>query len=157
MINPDDANFGVSMDDVRGQKPAVNEMKRILRLIEHGRLFTKAGGKRERGVLMVGPPGTGKTMLAKSIATSLRMPIIVGSGGAFQGMFMGMDMVAVFMMVRAAKKQAKRWGGCTIFIDEFDALGQRRGGMGGGGGPGMMGMMGGFQLGLNMLLVQMDG
>jgi ATP-dependent Zn protease len=156
-LQPGDANYEVKIEDVRGQKSAVQEMLKILKLMEQGRTYVKAGGKRERGVLMVGPPGTGKTMLAKSIATSLRMPIIVGSGGAFQGMFMGMDMVAVFMMVRAAKKQAKRWGGCTIFIDEFDALGQRRGGMGGGGGPGIMGMMGGSQLGLNMLLVQMDG
>ncbi|MDQ6691704.1 MAG: AAA family ATPase [Candidatus Dormibacteraeota bacterium] len=157
-LEPGDANYDVKVEDVRGQKAAVTEMVRILRLIEQGRNFVKAGGKRERGVLMVGPPGTGKTMLAKGIASSLHMPIIITSGAAFQGMFMGMDMVAVFMMVRAAKKKAKRWGGCTIFIDEFDALGTRRSGMGGGGMPGIGGMMGGgSQLGLNMLLVQMDG
>jgi ATP-dependent Zn protease len=96
-------------------------------------------------------------MLAKAIASSLHMPIIITSGSAFSGMFMGMDMVSVFMCVRAAKKKAKRWGGCAIFIDEFDALGSRRAGMGGGGGGGMGGMFGGGQLGLNMLLTQMDG
>ncbi|HZV50113.1 MAG TPA: AAA family ATPase, partial [Candidatus Dormibacteraeota bacterium] len=84
-------------------------------------------------------------------------PIIVSSGAAYNGMFIGMDMVAVWMTVRAAKKKAKRWGGCTIFIDEFDALGQRRSGMGGGGIGGLGGIFGGYQLGLNMLLVQMDG
>src|SRR4029077_9009155 len=159
MILPDDANFGVDMDDVRGQKAAVTEMRRILRLIEHGRLYVKAGGKRERGVLMVGPPGTGKTMLAKAIASSLQVPISIANGGSFAGMFLGIDALSVYLMVRAARKKAKTWGGCIIFIDEIDALAQRRGGMGGGG---MMGGMGGMfgrggMMGLNMLLVLMDG
>src|ERR1700694_6017836 len=159
MINPDDANFGVKMDDVRGQKAAVIEMRRILKLIESGRLYVKAGGKRERGVLMVGPPGTGKTMLAKGIASSLHVPIYIAAGGSFAGMFLGIDALSVYLMVRAARKRAKIWGGCIVFIDEIDALGQARSSGGGGGamGGGMGGMFGGGQLGLNMLLVLMDG
>jgi cell division protease FtsH len=158
MISPDDARFGVDMDDVRGQRAAVAEMRRILRLIEHGRLYVKAGGKRERGVLMVGPPGTGKTMLAKAIASSLHVPIYVANGGSFAMLFMGIDAISVYLMVRSARRKAKVWGGCIIFIDEIDALAQRRGGMGGGMGGMMGGMMGGGgMMGLNMLLVLMDG
>ena len=157
-VDPGEANYDVRIEDVRGQRSAVDEMRRILTLMEQGRNYIKAGGKRERGVLMVGPPGTGKTMLAKGIASSMHVPIIITSGASFQGMFLGMDALNVFMTVRAAKKRAKRWSGCIVFIDEFDALGSRRSGMGGGGGMGGLGgMFGGGQLGLNTLLVMMDG
>ena len=156
-VDPGEANYEVKIEDVRGQKSAVEEMRRILRLMEQGRNYVRAGGKRERGVLMVGPPGTGKTMLAKGIASSMHVPIVITSGSSFQGMFLGMDALNVFMTVRAAKGRAKRWGGCVVFIDEFDALGSRRSGMGGGGAGGLGGMFGGGQLGLNTLLVLMDG
>jgi len=153
--DPGDASWRVKLSDVRGQKAAVEEMQKILRLIEQGNKFVQSGGLRERGILMVGPPGTGKTMLAKAIASTLELPIIVSSGASFVGMFLGMDILKVLMMSRMAKKRAKKWGGCAIFIDEFDTLGSRRAGMGGGGMMG--GMFGGGMMALNMLLVVMDG
>jgi ATP-dependent Zn protease len=153
--DPGDASWQVKLSDVRGQQAAVEEMQKILRLIEQGNKFVQSGGLRERGILMVGPPGTGKTMLAKAIASSLELPIIVTSGASFVGMFLGMDILKVLMMSRMAKKRAKKWGGCAIFIDEFDTLGSRRAGMGGGGMMG--GMFGGGMMALNMLLVVMDG
>jgi cell division protease FtsH len=87
------------------------------------------------------------------------VPIYIAAGGSFAGMFLGIDALSVYLMVRAARKRAKIWGGCIVFIDEIDALGQARSGTGGGGAMGGMmgGMMGGGQLGLNMLLVLMDG
>src|SRR4029077_15770023 len=100
---------------------------------------------------------TGKTMLAKAIASSLHVPIYIANGGSFAGMLLGIDALSVYLMARAARKRAKVWGVSIVFIDEIDALGQRRSGMSGGmmGGMGMFG--GGSMLGLNMLLVLMDG
>jgi cell division protease FtsH len=155
--DPGDASWQVKISDVRGQAAAVEEMTKILHLIEQGNKYVQAGGMRERGILLVGPPGTGKTMLAKAIASTLQLPIIVTSGASFVGMFLGMDILKVLMMSRMAKKKARRWGGCAIFIDEFDSLGSRRQGMGGGGGGMMGGMFGGGMMALNMLLVVMDG
>jgi ATP-dependent Zn protease len=157
--DPGDASWQVKLSDVRGQKAAVDEMKKILHLIEQGNKFVQSGGLRERGILLVGPPGTGKTMLAKAIASSLELPIIVTSGASFVQMFLGMDIIKVLFLSRMAKRRAKKWGGCAVFIDEFDTLGSRRAGMGGGAGGFLGGMFGGGGglMALNMLLVVMDG
>src|SRR5258708_18824008 len=105
-VDPGEANYEVRIEDVRGQRSAVEEMGRILTLMEQGRNYVRAGGKRERGVLMVGPPGTGRTMLAKGIASSMHVPIIITSASSFQGMFLGMDALHVFITWRAANSRA---------------------------------------------------
>jgi ATP-dependent Zn protease len=133
---PGDADWGVKMDDVRGQAEAKEEIRRVVSLWQSGEEFEKAGGKRERGVLFLGPPGTGKTMLSKAIATSFNCPFVTIPGSGFQQMFMGMDALIVRYMARKAKKLAAKWGGqCIVFIDEIDAVGMRRASLGSGFEP----------------------
>src|SRR5439155_4452609 len=89
-----------------------------------------AGGKRERGLLFLGAPGTGKTMLAKAIATGFNCPFISVPGSGFAQTFIGMDVIIVRYLARKAKKLAAKWGGqCIVFIDEIDAVGRRRAGV----------------------------
>jgi cell division protease FtsH len=128
---PGDADWGVKMADVRGQAEAKEEIRRVVSLWQSGEEFERAGGKRERGVLFLGPPGTGKTMLSKAIATSFNCPFVAIPGSGFQQMFMGMDSLLVRFMARKAKKLAAKWGGqCIVFIDEIDAVGMRRAALG---------------------------
>src|SRR4029453_18117978 len=102
---------------------------------EAGHFFRAAGGKRERGLLFLGAPGTGKTMLAKAIATGLNCPFVTIPGSGFAQTFIGMDVILVRYLARKAKKLAAKWGGqCIVFIDEIDAVGMRRASLGGGGG-----------------------
>ncbi len=124
---PGDADWGVKLEDVRGQAEAKEEITRVVALWQSGEEFEKAGGKRERGVLFLGPPGTGKTMLSKGIATSFNCPFVSIPGSGFAQTFIGMDAVIVRYMARKAKKLAAKWGGqCIVFIDEIDAVGMRR-------------------------------
>ncbi len=149
---PGDANWGVKLDDVRGQKEAKEEVRRIVQIWQSGEAFEKAGGKRERGLLFLGPPGVGKT-------TGFNAPFITIPGSGFAATFIGIDALIVRFLARKAKKVSRKWGGqAIIFIDEIDAVGMSRNRGGGGGtGPGGMfgGMMGG-QLALNQILVVMD-
>jgi ATP-dependent Zn protease len=130
-FEPGDADWGVRLDDVRGQAEAKEEVRRVVSLWQSGEAFEKAGGKRERGILFLGAPGTGKTMLAKAIATGFNAPIVTIPGSGFAQTFIGMDAVIVRWLAHKAKKLARKWGGqCIVFIDEIDAVGMRRASLG---------------------------
>jgi len=124
---PGDAEWGVKLDDVRGQAEAKEEVRRIVTLWQSGEAFERAGGKRERGLLFLGAPGTGKTMLAKAIATGFNSPFVSIPGSGFAQTFIGIDALIVRYLARKAKRLARKWGGqCIVFIDEIDAVGMRR-------------------------------
>jgi ATP-dependent Zn protease len=132
---PGDASWGVKIDDVRGQAEAKEEITRVITLWQSGEEFEKAGGKRERGLLFLGAPGTGKTMISKAIATNFNCPFVTIPGSGFAGMFIGMDAITVQFLARKARKLAAKWGGqCIVFIDEIDAVGMRRQALQGGMG-----------------------
>ncbi len=138
---PGDASWGVKIDDVRGQAEAKQEITRVITLWQSGEEFEQAGGKRERGLLFLGAPGTGKTMISKAIATGFNCPFVTIPGSGFAQMFIGMDALVVQYMAHKARKLARKWGGqCIVFIDEIDAVGMRRQALQGEAG-GMRGAM----------------
>src|SRR5918994_1726279 len=126
-FEPGDAQWGVKLADVRGQQEAKEEVRRVVTLWQSGEAFERAGGKRERGLLFLGAPGTGKTMLAKALATGFNSPFISIPGSGFAATFIGIDAIVVRVLARRAKRLARKWGGqCIVFIDEIDAVGMRR-------------------------------
>jgi cell division protease FtsH len=136
---PGDADWGVRLQDVRGQAEPKEEVTRVISLWQSGEEFEKAGGKRERGLLFLGAPGTGKTMLSKAIATSFNAPFVSMPGSGFAQTFIGMDVVVVLFLIAKARRLARKWGGqCIVFIDEIDAVGMRRQALQGAPGGGSL-------------------
>lgn len=136
----------VNFSDVAGCEEAKDEVAELVEFLRDPGKFQKLGGKIPRGVLMVGSPGTGKTLLAKAIAGEAKVPFFSISGSDFVEMFVGVGASRVRDMFDQAKKHAP----CIIFIDEIDAVGRQRGaGLGGGHDE--------REQTLNQLLVEMDG
>ena len=136
----------VTFGDVAGVGEAKDEVSELVEFLRDPSKFQKLGGKIPRGVLMVGSPGTGKTLLAKAIAGEAKVPFFSISGSDFVEMFVGVGASRVRDMFEQAKKHAP----CIIFIDEIDAVGRHRGaGLGGGHDE--------REQTLNQLLVEMDG
>lgn len=136
----------VTFADVAGVEEAKEDVKELVDFLREPDKFQRLGGRIPRGILMVGQPGTGKTLLAKAIAGEAKVPFFSISGSDFVEMFVGVGASRVRDMFEQAKKQAP----CIIFIDEIDAVGRHRGaGMGGGHDE--------REQTLNQLLVEMDG
>jgi cell division protease FtsH len=142
----DESNNTVTFADVAGCDEAKEEVSELVEFLRDPSKFQKLGGRIPRGVLMVGNPGTGKTLLAKAIAGEAKVPFFSISGSDFVEMFVGVGAARVRDMFEQAKKNAP----CIVFIDEIDAVGRQRGaGLGGGNDE--------REQTLNQLLVEMDG
>ena len=142
----DESNNTVTFADVAGCDEAKEEVAELVEFLRDPSKFQKLGGRIPRGVLMVGNPGTGKTLLAKAIAGEAKVPFFSISGSDFVEMFVGVGAARVRDMFEQAKKNAP----CIVFIDEIDAVGRQRGaGLGGGNDE--------REQTLNQLLVEMDG
>ncbi len=142
----DESNNTITFADVAGCEEAKEEVAELVEFLRDPSKFQKLGGRIPRGVLMVGNPGTGKTLLAKAIAGEAKVPFFSISGSDFVEMFVGVGAARVRDMFEQAKKHAP----CIVFIDEIDAVGRQRGaGLGGGNDE--------REQTLNQLLVEMDG
>ena len=136
----------ITFVDVAGCDEAKEDVQELVDFLRDPSKFQKLGGRIPRGVLMVGSPGTGKTLLAKAIAGEAKVPFFSISGSDFVEMFVGVGAARVRDMFENAKKHAP----CIIFIDEIDAVGRQRGaGLGGGNDE--------REQTLNQMLVEMDG
>jgi cell division protease FtsH len=150
---------GVTFKDYKGNPEVLESAKRIVALLCGVKEFQEMGGSPVRGLLLSGPPGTGKSYLAQCMSTEAGVPFAYASAASFRAMFVGMDILMIRNLYNKARRLAREYGACVIFLDEIDAIAQSRSGrnttMGLGGG--MAGLMGGMGMGgLNQLLMEMD-
>lgn len=148
---------GIGFKDYRGQPEILEQAHQIVTLLRGVKAFEGAGGEPLNGLLLEGPPGTGKTWLAQAISTEAEVPFYYVDTASLQGMFMGVGALKVMRMYGKARKKAKEYGAAVIFLDEIDAIGSRSGvsSVGGGMGGGMGGMAG---MGLlSTMLIEMSG
>ena len=138
---------GIRFSDVAGEDEAKESLAEVVDYLHNPDKYTQAGASMPKGILLVGPPGTGKTMLAKAVAGEAGVPFFSISGSEFVEMFVGMGASKVRDLFRQAKEKAP----CIVFIDEIDAIGQKRssGGVSGGNDE--------REQTLNQLLTEMDG
>jgi cell division protease FtsH len=137
---------GIKFSDVAGEDEAKDSLKEVVSYLHNPSRYKDIGAKMPKGILLVGPPGTGKTMLAKAVAGESEVPFFSISGSEFVEMFVGMGAAKV----RDLFKQAKEKAPCIVFIDEIDAIGKKRGGAAIGGNDER-------EQTLNQLLTEMDG
>ena len=146
IIPTKDGKKKITFDDVAGAKEAKEELQEVVEFLKHPKKFMQLGARIPRGVLLVGSPGTGKTLMAKAVAGEANVPFFTISGSEFVEMFVGVGA----SRVRDLFKQAKRNAPAIVFIDEIDAVGRHRGaGLGGGHDE--------REQTLNQILVEMDG
>lgn len=137
---------GIKFSDVAGEDEAKDSLQEVVEYLHDPTKYRDIGAKMPKGILLVGPPGTGKTMLAKAVAGESEVPFFSISGSEFVEMFVGMGAAKV----RDLFKQAKEKAPCIVFIDEIDAIGKKRGGAALGGNDER-------EQTLNQLLTEMDG
>ncbi len=158
-VRPTDPK-SITFDDYWGQPNLKALVRQWLGLLADRQEFVHMGGRYINGLLLHGPPGTGKTMLAKAMAGEAGVAFISIEGSGFRAMFWGVDVLKMIWFVRKARKYARRYGACIAYIDEIDAVGQSRGGVQGGANGaagGMGGMFGGGTGALTRLLYEIDG